>query len=76
MRTKKLWRIGDVNKMLLKLYVRFQELTARAEGQDMVEYALVGGMICFGATACSHFLAIGLSNAFANLSSTVGSYTS
>jgi len=64
-----------VNKMLLQLYVRFQELTTREEGQDLVEYALVGGLICFGATSASQFLAIALSNAFAGLGTTLGSYT-
>ena len=65
-----------MNTMLLKLYVRFQDLTTRDEGQDMVEYALVAGLLCFGATAATKFLAVGLSNAFQGLSTTVGSYTS
>ena len=30
-----------MNNLLLKLYVKFQELTNREEGQDLVEYALV-----------------------------------
>ena len=64
-----------MNTLLLRLYLRFQELTTREEGQDMVEYALVGGLICFGATACTKFLAVGLTTAFQGLSSTLGSYT-
>jgi len=70
------WRKTKVNTTLLKLYVRFQELTTREDGQDMVEYALVGGLICFGATACTKFLAVGLTTAFQGLSGTLGSYTS
>lgn len=65
-----------MNTMLLKLYVKFQDLATREEGQDIVEYALVGGLICFGATAATKFLAVGLSIAFQGLSTTVGSYTS
>ena len=42
----------------------------------MVEYALVIGMLCLGATASSRFLAAGLASAFTGLSTTLGSYTS
>jgi pilus assembly protein Flp/PilA len=35
--------------MLLKLYVKFQDLMSREEGQDLVEYALVVALIAFGA---------------------------
>jgi Flp pilus assembly pilin Flp len=42
----------------------------------MVEYALVVGLICFGATSTSKFLAGGLATAFGNISTTVGSYVS
>jgi pilus assembly protein Flp/PilA len=65
-----------VNNIVLKHYLRLQELLSREEGQDMVEYALVVGLIGFGATAGSQFLAQGLSGAFSNISSTLGSYTS
>ncbi len=40
-----------MNTMLLKLYVKFQDLMNREEGQDLVEYALVVALIAFGATA-------------------------
>jgi pilus assembly protein Flp/PilA len=65
-----------VNNIVLKHYLRLKELLSREEGQDMVEYALVVGLISFGATASSQFLAQGLSQAFSNISSTLGSYTS
>jgi len=65
-----------VNTLLLKLYVKLQELTSREEGQDMVEYALVGGLICFGATTSSKFLAAGLAGTFSNISATLGTYVS
>jgi pilus assembly protein Flp/PilA len=62
--------------MLLKLYLRLQELLSREEGQDMVEYALIVGLISLGATATSQFLAQGMSQAYSNISSALGSYTS
>ena len=37
-----------MNTMLLKLYVKFQDLASREEGQDLVEYALVVALIAFG----------------------------
>ncbi|MGO9339292.1 MAG: Flp family type IVb pilin [Terracidiphilus sp.] len=65
-----------MNTMLLKLYVRLQELLSREEGQDMVEYALVVCLISLGCTATSKFLASGLSTAYSNISVALGSYTS
>jgi pilus assembly protein Flp/PilA len=40
-----------MNTMRLKLYVKFQDLKNREEGQDLIEYALLAGMIALGATA-------------------------
>jgi len=65
-----------MNTMLLKLYVKFQDLTSREEGQDLVEYALVVALIAFGATAGMKSLATGLNTAFSNISGTLGSYVS
>jgi pilus assembly protein Flp/PilA len=62
--------------MLLKLYVKFQDLASREEGQDLVEYALVVALIAFGATAGMKSLATGLNTAFSNISTTLGSYVS
>jgi len=64
-----------MNTMLLKLYVKFQDLASREEGQDLVEYALVVALIAFGATAGMKALATGLNTAFSNISATLGSYT-
>lgn len=71
---ERLWR-NNVNTLLLKLYVRLQELSSREEGQDLVEYALILGLISMGCTATSKFLAAGLSTAFGNISSALGTYT-
>ena len=49
-----------MNDMLLKLYVKFQDLKSREEGQDLVEYALVVALIAFGATAGMGALAGGI----------------
>ena len=61
-----------MNNLLLKLYVKFQELTSREEGQDLVEYALVVALIAFGATAGMTSLATGINTAFSNVSSQLG----
>ena len=65
-----------MNNTLLKLYVKFQDLASREEGQDLVEYALVVALIAFGATAGMSALAGGLNKAFNQISTTLGSYTS
>jgi pilus assembly protein Flp/PilA len=61
-----------MNTMLLKLYVKFQDLASREEGQDLVEYALVVALIAFGATAGMSQLAKGLNTAFSNIRSFAG----
>ena len=65
-----------MNTMLLKVYIKFQDLASREEGQDLVEYALVVALIAFGATAGMKALATGLNSAFAGISTTLGSYVS
>jgi len=60
-----------MNNMLLKLYVKFQDLMSREEGQDLVEYALVVALIAFGAVAGMKVLATGLNNAFNTISTTL-----
>jgi len=65
-----------MNNLLLNLYVKFQELKDREEGQDLVEYALVVALIAFGATAGMTALAGGINKAFNQISTTLGSYVS
>jgi pilus assembly protein Flp/PilA len=65
-----------MNTMLLKVYIKFQDLATREEGQDLVEYALVVALIAFGATAGMSALAGGLNKAFNQISTTLGSYVS
>ena len=63
-----------MNTFLLKLYVRFQDLASREEGQEMVEYALVVALISFGGITGMTALAGALNKAFAQISTTLGSY--
>ena len=65
-----------MNSTILKLYVKFQGLCIREEGQDLVEYALVIALLCFGVTAGIQFLAQGLVNTFNNISTTLATYIS
>jgi pilus assembly protein Flp/PilA len=58
-----------MNNMLLKLYIKFQELKNGEQGQDLVEYALVVALIAFGATAGMSALATGINTAFTKISS-------
>jgi len=60
-----------MNTMLLKLYVKFQDLTSREEGQDLVEYALVVALIALGAVAGMRALAGGVNSAFNTISTTL-----
>jgi pilus assembly protein Flp/PilA len=57
-----------MNTMFLKMYVKFQNLISRDEGQDLVEYALVVAIIALGATAAMGNLAKAISGAFGSIS--------
>jgi pilus assembly protein Flp/PilA len=64
-----------MSTLILKLYVKFQDLASREEGQEMVEYALVVALISFGAVTGMTALAGALNKTFAQISSTLGTYT-
>ena len=59
--------------MMLKMYIRMQNLLSQDEGQDLVEYALVVALIALAATAGMGKLANALSSAFSNIGSTLTS---
>jgi len=59
--------ILQMNNLLIKLLVKFQDLVSREEGQDLVEYALVVALIAFGMGA----LAGGINKAFNTISTTL-----
>lgn len=65
-----------MNNLLLKLYLKFQELKNSEQGQDLIEYALVVALVAFGATAGMSNLASGINTAFSNVSTKLASYLS
>ncbi len=65
-----------MNNLFLNLYIKFQILMDREDGQDMVEYALAAGLIAFGAVAGTSALAQGIGTAFSNISSNFNSAVS
>ena len=60
---------------LLKLQMKIQALL-NDNGQDLIEYALVVALIAFAATAGMSTLAKDINKAFANIGSTLTTYTS
>ena len=65
-----------MNNLLLKLYIKFQDMMTSEEGQDLVEYALIVGLVAFGATAGMSHLAGAINTAFNTVSTKFGSYVS
>lgn len=57
--------------IMLKLYVKAQNLLSSDEGQDLVEYALVVALIALAATAGMNKLAGDLSAAFSTVGTTL-----
>jgi len=53
-----------MNNTLIKLYVMFQDLMNREEGQDLVEYALVLFLISIAAVATLGAMATAVTNIF------------
>jgi pilus assembly protein Flp/PilA len=58
-----------MNTLLLKLYVKFQDLMSREEGQDLVEYALVAAIIALGAVATMTSLQTEIKAVYADITS-------
>jgi len=58
----------NLNQLLFKIHLMFQDLKNGEEGQDLVEYALVVALIAFGATAGMGALAGGINSAFNTIS--------
>jgi len=65
-----------MNTLFLKLYIKLHELADREEGQDLVEYALLCAMLCFGWVASVRSIATALNGAFGQVSTSLGSYVS
>jgi pilus assembly protein Flp/PilA len=58
-----------MNNVLLMLYVKFQDLMSREEGQDLVEYALVVAVIALGCVATMRSVANTISTSFSLMES-------
>jgi pilus assembly protein Flp/PilA len=60
-----------MNTMYLKLLVKMQELVNREEGQDLVEYALLLGLISIGCVAAISGIGTKISSMFTSISTTL-----
>jgi pilus assembly protein Flp/PilA len=61
-----------MNDTMLKIYIKIQNLMAREEGQDLVEYALVVALLALAATTGMKSLATAINLAFTNIGTTLG----
>ena len=59
---------------LWKLFFEMQNLMAREEGQDLIEYALVVALIAFAATAGMGTLASDINSAFTQIGTIADHY--
>jgi pilus assembly protein Flp/PilA len=59
--------------MLLKLYVKFQDLMSRDEGQDLIEYALVASLIALGSVTLIGQAGASIKTIFTTISSDLAS---
>ncbi len=58
-----------MNTMFLKLYVKFQDLMSREEGQDLIEYALLAALIALAAVTTMGNLATAINTKFSQVTS-------
>ena len=67
---------ANMNTMLLKLYIRLQNLATQEEGQDMVEYFLMTSLLAFSWIAGTKSAAAALLSAFYSISTSLSLYVS
>lgn len=60
-----------MNNMILKLYVKFQDLMNREEGQDLVEYALLLSLIALAAISAAGTLASTVTSVYAKVAGSI-----
>lgn len=60
-----------MNTMLLKMYVKFQDLMNREEGQDLVEYALLVSLIALAAIVGVNKVTQAVTTIFSNISTSI-----
>ena len=57
-----------MNNTLLKLYVMFQDLMNREEGQDLVEYALIIALVSIALVVSLNSLTTAITGVFTTIS--------
>ncbi len=57
--------------ILLKLYIKIQDLLSQEEGQDLVEYALIVALIALACCAGMKSLATAINGGFTTLGTTL-----
>lgn len=60
-----------MSKTLFRLYVNFQDLRYREDGQDLVEYALLLTMISLALVSGMSGIASAVKNVFSNISNSL-----
>lgn len=60
-----------MNDAFLRLLVKLQALAMREQGQDLVEYALVVGLISIAAVATMQSAATAVNNVITNITTTL-----
>lgn len=60
-----------MNQILLKLFVKLQELSSSEEGQDLVEYGMLVSMIALAAISGEGKVASAVTHMFSNISSSI-----
>jgi pilus assembly protein Flp/PilA len=60
-----------MNNLFLALYVKFQNLMTREEGQDLVEYALLVCLIALAAITGVNKVASAITLVFSNISASL-----
>jgi pilus assembly protein Flp/PilA len=60
-----------MNNLFLALYVKFQNLMTREEGQDLVEYALLVCLIALAAITGVNKVASAITTVFSNISASL-----
>jgi pilus assembly protein Flp/PilA len=60
-----------MNILLLKMYLKIQDLTSCEEGQDLVEYALLITLVALAAITGINKVATAINTVFTNISNTL-----
>jgi pilus assembly protein Flp/PilA len=60
-----------MNGLFLKMYVKFQEVTSREDGQDLVEYALLLTMVSLALISGIKGITTAITTVFSNISTTL-----